>query len=345
MKSKITPQKDSEIEIAVEIPAKDLEKYREKAIKKLGVSIEISGFRKGFIPEKILAKHIGEDSILSEMARLSIENSYLHIIEEEKINAIGQPQITITKIAKDNPLEFKIRVAVMPEVTLPDYKKIGKSVFKEKIEIEITDKEVLKTIDELRARFNASKKTADSKGGDKLPELNDDFAKSVGDFKSVDDLKKKIKEGLFVEKERTQKDKMRIEFLDTVIKDSKIDLPKVLIEGEIDRMLFQLEGNITRAGETMDGYLTQTGKTKEGVRKELEPDAIKRVNAQLVLNKIISEEKVIVPENELVVELEKMKKVYKDARVEDLRAHIETIMANERVFNLFESDQTKNKNA
>lgn len=114
----------SEVEITGEIPAEDFEHERQHAVIHLSEDIKIDGFRPGKAPEKVIIDKIGERNILDKMAILVLQREYPKIIEEKKIKAIGRPEITITKLAANNPLGFKIKTYVMPEVELPDYKKI-----------------------------------------------------------------------------------------------------------------------------------------------------------------------------------------------------------------------------
>jgi FKBP-type peptidyl-prolyl cis-trans isomerase (trigger factor) len=114
----------SEVEIVGEISADDFENERQHAVLHLSQDIKIDGFRPGKAPEKVIIDVIGEQKILNEMAALVMQREYPRIINEKKIKAIGRPEITITKLARNNPLGFKIKTYVMPEVELPDYKKI-----------------------------------------------------------------------------------------------------------------------------------------------------------------------------------------------------------------------------
>ena len=59
---------------------------------------------------------------------MALNEHYPKIIEEEKIDAISRPEISITKLARKNPLGFKIKTAVLPEIKLPDYKNIAKDI-------------------------------------------------------------------------------------------------------------------------------------------------------------------------------------------------------------------------
>ncbi|MEK7501480.1 MAG: trigger factor [Patescibacteria group bacterium] len=122
----------STIEIAGSISAEIWEKYRVQALKNVNESITIDGFRKGMVPENILIAKVGEMALLEEMAEMAISKAYFDIIIDNKIGAIGRPNIQLTKLAKGNPLEFKIVTAVIPEVELPDYKKIAQEEIRKK---------------------------------------------------------------------------------------------------------------------------------------------------------------------------------------------------------------------
>ena len=121
MEIKLTQINDTEVEKTGVIPADDISKHRSIVIAKLGDVVEIDGFRRGHIPEAILVAKIGETRILEEMAERALGDAYPVIIIEHKIDAIGRPEITITKLAEGNPLEFKIKQTIMPKLELPDF--------------------------------------------------------------------------------------------------------------------------------------------------------------------------------------------------------------------------------
>jgi FKBP-type peptidyl-prolyl cis-trans isomerase (trigger factor) len=138
---------NSEMEIVGEISADIFESFRNKAVEETGKDMKIDGFRDGKAPENVILKNAGEEAILHKMALLALQRQYPKIIMEHKIRAIGRPEITITKMARNNPLGFKVRLFVMPEIKLPDYKEIAKTVAKkegenaeEKQHLEILDK-------------------------------------------------------------------------------------------------------------------------------------------------------------------------------------------------------------
>src|SRR5689334_24635535 len=107
---------DSEVEITAEILESHLEKYKEKAFKKIKEVAELPGFRKGHVPDAKLKEKIGEIGILEDAGEMAINDCVVEIITEAKINFLGRPEIAITKIALGSPIEFKIKITTMPEI-------------------------------------------------------------------------------------------------------------------------------------------------------------------------------------------------------------------------------------
>src|SRR3989344_2960126 len=234
--------KGSQIEITAEISPEDFEKQHSRALKKLGESVSIDGFRKGHIPEAVLAQKIGDSALLQEMAELAIADFYLKFLEEEKVPAIGRPSIVITKIARKNPLNFKITTAVLPEITLPDYKIIAKNVNVQKRETPmVTDKEV----GEIMAEIKKAQQSVDNPPRSDLDELSTD----------------KIRESLQKEKELKEREKVRLKIIEEITKEIQAEIPDILIENEVEKMFAQFKENISRAGLTIKDYFAQFQKT------------------------------------------------------------------------------------
>jgi len=103
----------SEVEIEGELEVSVFESYFAKALKKIGETLKLDGFRKGKIPESVLLSKVPEIHVLEEMAEMALGEHYPKIIENEKIDAISRPEISITKLARNNPLGFKIKTAVL----------------------------------------------------------------------------------------------------------------------------------------------------------------------------------------------------------------------------------------
>lgn len=333
----------SEVEIEGEIGADIFEGYRTHALSHLGENIEVDGFRKGKVPEHILLTKIPEMSFLEEMAEHAIGEHYGKMLEQESIEAIGRPEVAITKIAKGNPLGFKIKTAVMPKVTLPDYKKIAKAKSEKQKEVEITDKEVQDTIEQIRkARApHIEAKEGETTPEPVLPEYNDEFVKSLGSFENVADFETKMKENLKLEKENQAREKNRLTIMEAVLADTKVEIPNILVEAELDKMLYRMKSDIGNMGLSYDDYLKHLGKTEEAIRAEFRTDAEKRVRMELLLAEVAKAEN-LKPETEAVeAELSKIMEMYKDADPARARLYVEDTLTHEKVFQFLESQVDK----
>lgn len=369
----------SEVEIKIIIDTEEFETYHAKAFASIQKEIEIDGFRKGNAPEDMVVKKYGEMIILEEMANLAIRDAYVKAIDEHKINPISQPNVTITKIAKGNPFEAIITVPVMPEVTLPEYKKLAKLAVDDKEIAEVKEEDVQNVLEELRkGRSNYNHEEHhhhdhdghdheghdhshhDHEGHDHnhdhahdhapaageegkevtLPPLDDAFAQSFGDsFKTLDDLKKKVGENLKLEKEQKLREKRRMAIIDKLIAESKADIPEAMVEGELSNMMHQFKADITRFGGTWEDYLTHSKKTEAEIKDSWKEDAHKRAMSQLVLHKIAEVEKLQATEAEVEVELVRLLAQVQDADEERAKAYLYQTLTNDKVFRFLEENK------
>ncbi len=157
---------EREIEIIGAITAEKMAIMREKALNKFKAEIELPGFRKGNAPDSLVAQKIGELRLLEEAAEIALGEEYPNILEEHNIDAIGRPEIAITKIAPGNDLEFKVKTSLMPEVKLSDYKKVSqKSKKNESNSPEVTEKEIQEVIENIRQSIAHQKVHSEAGGG------------------------------------------------------------------------------------------------------------------------------------------------------------------------------------
>lgn len=345
MKIEIKDLGKSKIEIIGELEADKFKTFWGKAIKELSNNVKIDGFRTGNIPENILIKNVGEDAILHEAAEIAMRETYPSIVIENKLHVIGRPEIVLTKIAKDNPLGFKITTSVMPKIDLPDYKKMAKETGLENKDkkIEVEDKEVDDVINQIRKSravkhdHENNDEKDETKKEEELPALDDTFAKSLGQFNSVEDLKNKIKENLVEEKTARAKQELRMKILEKIAENTKVEMPEILIESETDRIITETKGQLGQLGLNFDDYLKSSKKTIEDLRKESRDAAEKRAKLNLLLKKIASEEKLTLLPEEVELEVQNILDQYKGADPDSARMYIEDIMINEKVFNLLET--------
>ena len=339
---KVVKLPNSQIEIKATIPAEEFDKARNQAIKHIGADIELPGFRKGHVPEKMLIQKIGEAAILEEMAEIVISQAYPHIITQEKLDVLGRPAVTIQKIALGNPLEFTIVSAIFPEIALADYKKIAAKEMSKKDVIEVTEEDMEKTLEQIqrmRMANDAKKEGKDVDENTELPTLDDEYVKTLGEFTTVEDFKTKLKENIQKEKERESQDKKRVAIMEAIAENSTIELPEIIVEQELARMEDEFAHDITRMGMTFDDYLKAIKKTREEMKKDWRTDAEKRAKTQLITAKIAEIEKLSPDEEAMKKETALLKQHYPDAPDERVQGFVHMILTNQKVFAFLESQE------
>ena len=132
----------------------------------------------------------------------------------------------------------------------------------------------------------------------KLPEVNDEFAKSVGEgFEDLESLRQRIASALKALAEEKERRRFEEKVIDAVVELSKVDFPPVLVEREIDRLIRETEASLEEG-------IRSRGRSEEELREELRPLATRRATIYLVLGKMAEEEKIEVAEAEIEEEVE-----------------------------------------
>ena len=282
---------------------------------------------------------------------------------EQKLDPIGSPEVAITKLAPGNALHFTLTVSLVPEIILPDYKKIAKRENEKKESVEVTEKDVAEAIEHIlrqkmayeRIQKKAAKRKEDAESGVTLPtpdtveepaedfsklplpELTDNVAKTLGNFTTVAEFKDEIKKHLGSEKEKEAKGKHRAAVTDAIIEEVEIDLPEIFIESELAQMFGEMESDITRAGLKMEDYLEHIKKTRDDLKNEWTPVAEKRAKLQLSLNEIAKKENVVADTDAIEREVAAIVKQYKDVDPMRVRIYVESTLRNEATMAMLEA--------
>ena len=132
-----------------------------------------------------------------------------------------------------------------------------------------------------------------------MPEINDELAKDISEFDTIDELKNSIKE----KQEEQNKSRAKYETEEAAIKivtdNVKIDIPSGMVETEVHNMIHNVEHNLYYQGLKLDQYLKMINKTREDLEKEYEDDARTTVKQRLVLEAIRKAEKIEPDEKEI----------------------------------------------
>ncbi len=419
---------NSKIELEITLSEDEWGKFIKQALEKISADLKVDGFRPGvLLPREVVEREAGQTAIFQEAADLAIKKSYPEVVIENNIQVIGHPKVEIIKMAEDNPFVFKVEVAILPEVKLPDYLLIAKDIYSKKQKVEVEDKEVEESLEWLRkTRAKLTSVDREAQKGDVveidfegtidgqtkeelksenhpvalgegkmirgfedhliglkendekefsllfpddyfnqelqgklvdfkvkiksvqekiLPELDDEFAKSLGDFNGVSDLKNKLKENIKEEKENKEKDRLRGLLLKEIAKNAEMDIPEILVESEIRRMVDELKNNVERTGTTLEKYLQEIKKTEEELKKEWQPRATEQIKIALCLRKIVekegikaSEEEINQKVNELLQPYKNISEAEKAISAERIKDYAREIIENQKVFEKLEAD-------
>ncbi|MCL0077241.1 trigger factor [Dehalococcoidia bacterium] len=135
-----------------------------------------------------------------------------------------------------------------------------------------------------------------------LPELNDEFAKSLEqDVETMDQLREKIAGSLKAAADSDARNKLERQVVEAVVGQADLEFPAVLVEREVDRMVHQQM--MALGGLDIDEYLKLRNLTREQYRDQLRPVAEKRVANALILKKVAEEEKMEVSDSEVDAEV------------------------------------------
>jgi len=143
-----------------------------------------------------------------------------------------------------------------------------------------------------------------------MPEINDDLAKDISEFDTIDELKKSIRESKEKQNESKAKYETEDDAIEAVCNNAKVEIPSGMIETEIDNMEKDIETRLSYQGMKLEDYLQMMGKTKEQFREEYKPQAEKQVKSRLVLEAIANDAKIEVTEEDISAKISEMAKAY-----------------------------------
>ncbi|WP_416175505.1 trigger factor [Clostridium sp.] len=172
-----------------------------------------------------------------------------------------------------------------------------------------------------------------------LPELDDEFAKEISEFDTLDEVRADIRKKKEKENELKSKREYEEAVIDAVSANAKVDIPNVMIEKEVDNMLRDLEMRLKYQGLDLESYYKYTNNTEQKVREYMRETAEKRVKNDLVIEKIAKVENIKATDEELLEKANEMAKQYgnkdpeKMAKIilESQRAYLETDVVSEKV--------------
>ena len=144
-----------------------------------------------------------------------------------------------------------------------------------------------------------------------LPELDDDFAKDVSEFDTLAEYKEHVKTNLVERKENEAKRAKEDAAVDKAIENAQMDIPEAMLMTQCRQMLDDFSRRMQSQGLSMDQYFQFTGMTADKMMEDMKPQALKRIQTRLVLEKVAEVENIQPTEEEVNEEISKMAEAYK----------------------------------
>ena len=146
--------------------------------------------------------------------------------------------------------------------------------------------------------------------GKELPNVDDEFVKDVSEFDTLEEYKADVKKHLEEKKENEAKRTKEDEAVQKIIDKSKMDIPEAMIDTQCETMIEEFAQRIAQSGLSMDQYLQFSGLTVDGLKEQVRPEALSRIQASLVLEQIAKDENIEVSDDDVNAEIEKMAASY-----------------------------------
>ncbi len=140
----------------------------------------------------------------------------------------------------------------------------------------------------------------------KLPELNDDFAKAVSQFETLDELKASVKQQMQLQAIQQAEEAYHEALVAQAVANAKVDVPQEMVEQRIDEIVEEVKMNLESRDMKLDAYLKNIGQTEEQFRKNYEKTAAEQVRQGLVLEAIADKEDLQVTNQDLSMEIYSM---------------------------------------
>jgi trigger factor len=403
-------------EIAVEVPAQEVQRETEALIQKYQKLARLPGFRKGHVPASIIRQRFSED-IKTEVVEALVPKYFRQEAERQGLVPVSQPRVTDLHIHDGEPLRFKAAFEILPEVKVEGYKELRA----DQPVIEVTDEEVQQALNHLQeqhATFDAIEGRALAEGdfgqvsldgrpkddegqpvhmddvlveiggkntmpeftehlrgasaGDEktfevkypedsndqrlrgktfdytvkvlslkkknLPELNDAFAKELGDFTGIDDVKKRVRENMEAEKKHTAEHEAKDKLVAELVKRNDFEVPEAMVDRQIDvRLERGLRALASQGMRAEDMKKMDLNRLRAGQRDQ----AVQEVKASLLLDRIADLEKVEVSDEEIDHEIEALALQTKQTS-EAVRARLTRDGALDRIRNRIRNEKTLN---
>ena len=160
-----------------------------------------------------------------------------------------------------------------------------------------------------------------------LPKLDDEFAKDVSEFDTLEEYKKELNKKVKEDKERRASVEKENEAIDKFVEKVEVEIPEAMIDEEVDKMVEEMNANLSYQGLNIEQYVQYMGITLDDYKKEMRGQAEKRIKLNLGLEYVAKEEKIEATEEEIDEKIKELMAQYGNGDSDD------SILKNENARN------------
>lgn len=400
MRATLESIEKNQASIHVEVEEEKVAEALDQSYRKVVKRVVIPGFRKGKTPRSILEARFGKEVLYEEAVEILLAEAYEEAVRETAIEPIQQPEIDIVQMEEGKPFIFDVKVEVLPEVELGEYKGVSAVV----PEVKVGDDEVenqLKLLQEQHGRLvDAGDKTIDDGDvavieletkidGDieprltkpeqpvevgaakfipgldahllgmdvseekeftmnlpsvyqykdlegkeaefkvkviavkekEYPELDDEFAKDVSEYSTLDEFKEfmrnRMEETGHINAKRIFKERVVSKIVDGV----DVDIPESMLNQQLEQETNRFVQRLAMQQLSVDDYLKLSNKDNDGLRQDLEENARNTLKTRLVLSAVAKAEGIKVTPEELDQEIDDLAAQY-NVEADKIRADL-----------------------
>lgn len=335
-------ESSGEMEIRVEISAEALQAHQVRILAHMRTEFDLPGFRKGNVPEDIFMRHVNAGALLEEAAHSAVNEIVPLLFHAENLHPMVAPEVTVTKMALGNNIECTIRIAPFPEINLPDYKKIARTVLEKNSEkIVVSDHEVEQIVTQILTMRSAAEPGKDA--APKKPELTDELVKSLGRFENIADFKEKIRENIKLEKELDAQAARREKIAQALIEKTKIKIPEIVITQELEAIDARMNSELARVGASREDHLKKIQKTEEELAREQREHIDRQLKTRLIYDAIAKKEGIVISDEEVLTVSSQIHGRNPGMKPLELQNYAAIMLMNEKVLALLEGNPTKDE--
>lgn len=279
---------------------------------------------KGLEVEKIVYNVTDED-VEKELSQLQEQNARLVTVEDRAAKMEDIAVIDFKGTIDDEPFEggtaenFSLKLGSGMFIEGFEEQVVGMNVGESKdIEVTFPEDYSAKELAGKKAVFSVTLKELKAK---ELLPLDDDFAKDVSEFETLDELKQDIKTKLEEQAKSVEEGSLKASIVNKLKEVAEVEIPDVMIDQEIDRLVFDFAISLRYRGYDLQSYLDATGLSLEKFKESFRERALDNVKSSLILEEVGKRENITVTDEELENKIKELAESLKQS-VEDYKKNL-----------------------